>query len=266
MITETWLQKEYVENKRNRCDIGRELGVTEGCIERWLKKYQIPIRSWQAATNIRFDLENMPTTLTKNEEQILYGSMMGDGYIEKKASGACHYSETHNVKQKEYLEWKGEQLKRFRARVQIINRKIGKATGLWTSPAPILRDLHKQFYTEHKIVTRELLNSIDKLGLAIWYQDDGSLNAHRYVEIYTCSFTNEEHLIMQKWFKEKWDLNVTIAKNRQYNLLRFTKEETNKFFKIIGEYMHKSMLYKIDCNKQEKNSVKHLIVKGEIYA
>ena len=255
---DSYLQREYFEKKRAKRSLMQELGISDRAISIYLKRFDIKMRSPQEASNVTFDLENMPTDLTENEKQVLYGSLLGDGALTVKEgySKNATFQEGHCLEQRPYLEWKAEQLKRFKPVVRDLNLTPSKITGktyrkcqLYTSPAPILNELYKKFYGEKKIVTRELLDELTPLGLAIWYMDDGSYihtkNSYNSV-LYTNCFSHEEHLIMQDWFEEKWNIDVRIIEQqKKYFFLRFPVSETIKFQSIIKQHIHSCMMYKI---------------------
>lgn len=255
---DSYLQREYVEKKRAKRSIVKELGISEKAISIYLKRFDIKIRSPQEATNITFDLENMPTELTENEKQVLYGSLLGDGALTVKEgySKNATFTEGHCLEQRPYLEWKAEQLVRFKPVVRDLNLKenikafkINGKCQLYTSPAPILNKLYLKFYGKKKIVTRELLDELTPLGLAVWYMDDGSYvgskNSPNSV-LYTNCFSYEEHEIMQDWFKERWNIDVRILEQeKKYHYLRFPVSETVKLHNIIKQHIHFCMIYKI---------------------
>lgn len=63
--------------------------------------------------------------------------------------------------------------------------------------------------------------------------------------LYTCCFSYDEHLIMQKWFKDKWHLDVKINNMKKYNMLRIPVEASKKFIEIVRPYIHPTMEYKV---------------------
>lgn len=254
---DSFLQREYVEKKRAKRSLMQELGISDRAISIYLKRFDIKMRSPQEASNVTFDLENMPTDLTENEKQVLYGSLLGDGALTIKEgySKNATFQEGHCLEQREYLEWKAEQLIRFRPVVRDLNLNPNKHTGktykkcqLYTSPAPILNDLYEKFYGEKKTITREILDELTPLGLAVWYMDDGSLirdkNSQSSV-IYTNCFSEQEHEIFEQYFLDKWNLCARTVNGSKYQFLRFPVEETVEFCKIIANYVHSSMQYKL---------------------
>lgn len=95
--------------------------------------------------------------------------------------------------------------------------------------------------------------------------DDGNLANHkgnRWGKLSTNAFNYEEHLIMQKYFKEKWDIDVDIKQEKgKYYFLRFNVTGLQKLFKIIYSYvcMIPSMIYKIDLNYQKDVNLNHFV-------
>ena len=94
------------------------------------------------------------------------------------------------------------------------------------------------------------------MSLAIWWMDDGSIclsKRNRYGKLATECFNYEEHILMKKYFKEKWNINVQIkSEKNKYYFLRFNVTELKKLISIIYKYVCEvpSMIYKIDLQYQ----------------
>lgn len=254
-----FLEEEYLKKKRTIRDIGTELRLKGDLLKRFLQYFEISIRGRAEANIIR---DNVPeiSELTYNEEQIIYGSLMGDGTVschikDDKIEGNVWFSERHSIEQKEYLEWKSTQLKRLNVQFYI---KENEYVNLKTSHLKILTELRQKFYTPIKRVTKDILNRIHTLGLAVWYQDDGCYNkTNRNAIICTHNFSYNEHLLMQEYFKERWNLDVRIHRReskesgkfksnyKEYYYLYVPVKDTPRFFEIIKPYIHETMLYKI---------------------
>lgn len=144
--------------------------------------------------------------------------------------------------------------------------------------------MYNKFYINRtKVVTRQLLNKLKPLGLAVWYMDDGQLCLHnlkngkiksRRARIWSMSFTYEEHLIIQTYFKDVWNIDVKIYNSMKKGGIKYYLEfnATNfvKFREIIKDYIIPTMLYKIDMKYDsrypklyEKYKMDNLIVKAE---
>ena len=96
------------------------------------------------------------------------------------------------------------------------------------------------------------MSELDALGLAVWWMDDGNLSIYkgnRWGKLCTEYFNYEEHLLLQKYFKDKWNINVDIKLEKgKYYFLRFNVTALRQLIKIIYKYVCEipSMIYKID--------------------
>lgn len=124
-----------------------------------------------------------------------------------------------------------------------------------------LNPYHNLFYPNgKKVVTREILDKLESLGLAVWYMDDGSFNRKR-CSIATYQFTEQIEMIVD-WFKDKYDLNIKIQSERKnknsflskkldriliYKSLRMDTKNSQKFIDLIKPYITpiECMRYKI---------------------
>ena len=84
--------------------------------------------------------------------------------------------------------------------------------------------------------------------------DDGCLSIHkgnRYGKLCTHCFNYEENILIQKYFKRKWniDVDIKIEKNKYY-FIRFNVKALKKLIQIIYPYVIQipSMIYKIDLD------------------
>lgn len=200
--------------------------------------------------------------IPSESHQILLGSLLGDMYLRRECKNS-NIEETHSIRQKEYLEWKYKILSTsFDLKLYNFNNPLCKARGrtynrktevrLRSKVSKELNLYHDLFYKNGvKRVSLSLLNQLEPLALAVWYCDDGYYDPENHTaEIHTEGFSIEENQIIKKWFSERWNINVNFKKDPSKNkvLLRFPVKETNKFFKIIINYifkMPKSIWYKL---------------------
>lgn len=207
----------------------------------------------------------------------IYGSILGDSFISRvHNNGNANFTLSHSPKQKEYLEFKKQLFEQIHPvhfsfkSVNFFNKKTNKEYTTFYYVSNYLKYFSKlryKFYPNGiKAVSRKILNKLTPLGLAIWWMDDGSLviyhrkdrNAvNRYATLATCSFTYSEHLEIEKYFKEVWDIHCRAIKRRQknkeYYILKFPMIEFRKLIKIIEPYIIDSMKYKIDLQYVDQN-------------
>lgn len=204
--------------------------------------------------------------------QIAIGGLLGDSHIRKKKwtdvdgntrQGNSQIIIAHGDKQLEYLRWKMEKFG------DLWNGEVRQREGKWgttyaaeTKCSNAFNPFHELIGTPKK-VTRKLLNLLDPLGLAIWYQDDGTLMIEyhkrldgtyaikrRRIALCTECFSLEEHYIMQQYFKVVWDIDVAIFKIAGKHRLSMNYENSKRFVEIIKEHVHPSLSYKIDFNRE----------------
>lgn len=189
--------------------------------------------------------------LTPIEEQVIVGSLMGDLHcrLAHSAKNPC-LEGGHGPAQKEYMEWKLKILSRLKCRV---SKSKDGAFHFASKNFPCLHTYLQLFYPNKiKTVTREILDKIDRLGLLIWYLDDGSYSKrNKGSSLFTNCFTHEEHLLIKNWFQDKWDINPSIyqfinANGKTVYYLYFIIKETNKLYSLFADFeVPECMKYKI---------------------
>ena len=198
----------------------------------------------------------------KIASQILLGSMHGDGciYIHKECVNPI-YKESHCEAQTDYNIWKFVTLSSvFKLKHYYIRTKNGVVSSFSSSVDERLMDYRKLFYTKEgsnrKYITRECLDMLDPLGLAVFYQDDGSYDfGSKMITIAVCVHDKEVQEVMCKYFKEVWGLTMNVYKsgNDEFRSV-FDVESSDKFLKIIEPYVHNCLRYKLghleSSNKQ----------------
>jgi len=205
--------------------------------------------------------ENYKKEIDYNTKQVIYGSLLGDGCLIKSTNG-YRFSINQCEKFKDYLEWKKNLTHHIFQQEKPslhINREERKHHYYHSISHPYFSTIYRIFYPiDRKIVSQDILNKIDVLSLAIWYQDDGSFNPHPYsrqITICTDSFTLEEHKLIQEWFMKQWKIEVKIQfskgritsfgiKKPSYRI-RINKFEVPKFCDIIHSFIQPCMSHKI---------------------
>ncbi len=212
--------------------------------------------------NQKIELEEF--NINEDVKQVLLGSLLGDGssQIQKEGKNAF-FREIHGAKQKDYIIWKNNFLKIFNTKLHeysIYDKRTNKtyySILLWSKTHPVLTYYHGILYRNgKKIISKELLNNIGILGLAVWYMDDG----YYHYGDYRCAFGTDcysyvDHVIIRDWLKEKFGVKAQIHGRSKNNVNRYTivlsKNETDRFLKMIEPYIITSMYYKLGHIKEE---------------
>jgi hypothetical protein len=192
--------------------------------------------------------------------QILLGSLLGDGMLEKSYTSINpNFKERHCLEQKEYLIFKRDILTKYfgacvlnneKFKKDIFNRgkvKVYHSIFFRTNSDERLLFYHKLFYpNSKKKITEKILNKLNWLGIAIWFMDDGDyFYRGRTINI----SIDPKFIIVVKRFFIKLGFNPKINGHK----LRFVVEDSKKIIKKIKPYvlqMPENMHYKIGLDKK----------------
>ena len=208
----------------------------------------------------------------------IIGMMLGDSSMRrylvtsKRFEGMCErrrsriqMSTTHYPKQLDYLLWKESILKSYVKFGKLITDRSKEEQGFiyykktsLVESSKVLVYLYENFYAlVKKRVTMKLLHRLTKLGIALWFMDDGSLIPHSFTKegsiralklrLHTSNFTYDEHVIMKKYFEER-DIHFNITKDKIYYCLSTgRKESIMNFIEIVKPFVNliECMKYKV---------------------
>jgi len=190
------------------------------------------------------------TKLTTRQEQIIRGTVLGDGHIHFLESrkgghtGKARLKINHSTKrQKEYTNWLFEELKNLCTSSPIIkeNKGYGKELiSFSTVSSEEIYEIGSEIYFPTKTVTREYLDKLDTLGLAIWWMDDGSNCA-----MATHSFSIKENEIILEWLSDRFGIGGKIKYDKKkYPFIYFLSSDQRAIGKLVFEHVHQSLWYK----------------------
>ena len=228
--------------------IAERLGYSDGSVVlNTCRKFGIPSRK-------RADLytQEALTMFNPEQEQILLGSILGDGCIMNRDSRNPIYTEMHSIHQIDYLSWKQTRLYPFMKDLEIGHKEVTVA--MRSRALPQLGFYRGVFYPDgKKVVPVETLNWIDDLAIAVWFMDDGTHSKKEMqFSIATCSFDIRTNGMLQGWLASKYGIYFTVSvrtcknyKGARYPYLVLQKESNKKFLEIIEPHIVPSMRYKI---------------------
>ena len=188
---------------------------------------------------------------------IIYGSLLGDAYAEKRLSGTgtriCFYQEDTHLKYLLYLHnllskagYCNDKLPITKERLGL-KGKVRKVARFSTWTYTSFNWIHEEWYINgRKCVPNNIDQYITPLALAIWIMDDGT-KVGKGLKFSTNSFTYEECTflvnILYKNFKLK--SSVQSAGSKDQYIIYIWKESMNDLFKIVSPYIIPEMKYKI---------------------
>lgn len=218
--------------------------------------------------------------MTTKDKKFILACVLGDGCINQRIVNntiQARFIMRHSNKQLDYFLWKVEQLKKALEKTQAkdfrkksnyyFEDESGRSKILsvkFERNHPYFKILYKFIYKDgKKTFSKKVLNRLDEKGLAIWFMDDGSLyNAKHvgkeYITYRTCTarlntyLSKEENEIIIKYFKEVWNIEWKLEKEKRFYRLRCNTTEFRKFVEIIKPFIIPSMMYKIDIKVGQK--------------
>lgn len=158
--------------------IAETLGTYQVYVGRLRKKYGIP-----TITQTERLARQLPDALTSEQEQLLVGSLLGDGWMDATSNKSARFSDGHCWAQAAYTDWKAVQMEPFtssRSTREGISSSGSpfKSRNFFTKSCTVLRPYYDLFYpapNRKRVFPSDLYKRMTPFVLAIWYMDDGSL-------------------------------------------------------------------------------------------
>lgn len=194
--------------------------------------------------------------LTKKQEHVLIGSLLGDTHIEYNGAKRCRVRFDHTLYQFEYLQWKHQMFQPFSGpikRYTVYDKRTQKSyEKARTCTHPIFNSFRETFYQERKKIVPAAIQSIfhSKLALAVWYLDDGSLKTDcKAFKFHTNSFTTAEVQLLQECLQLNFGRKSKLHKQKNCFVLYigntgFQAQKLRDAIKPLVESEIPSMLYK----------------------
>lgn len=250
--------------------------VTKELIESKLRN-NIPLTKGEkiAWSNIRRTAHELE--ITSNAEQVIIGSLLGDGCIVRKRTN-CVFTFNHSLLQHSYAFYKVNLLQREGIYMRfeempysykqscIEGRQIkdnGYARGI-SETNVIFNKYRDEWYIPEKQVP-DSITKLGPLGLAIWYMDDGAIHYPTGAYLSTNGFNHESQLKLVKVLKDNFDVTAHIHKNKDTEILYITQKDRNKFLDIIRPYVIGSMKYKLGDYADTMTEKEYLALKTELF-
>jgi len=195
--------------------------------------------------------------LSLRQKNILYGLILGDGYLQEIGQKNARLRLEHSEKQKEYIDWKFKELKNvFNSRPKRIKRIHPKSKQeyiyyrLQSNSSPILGRLRRWFYQGNRKIIPQQISKLLKspLTLAIWYMDDGYYcKRDKSIRIYLPKYEKDEINLLIQALKNNFgvDAKFYCRSDKESCQLNIVGENMKRFFSIISPYIIRSLRYKI---------------------
>ena len=189
---------------------------------------------------------NTSDSFTDLERDIVVGSALGDGNIQRNAgkNGTARMRFMQGIAQLEYLQWKESIMSRW-VGTGITGPEETEYGGLIYSFTTLchplfleigtkIRDKRKYFFPTHELTMR---------AAAIWFMDDGSSHGN-YSSISMCRFHETEVIKARDWFLEN-GIECRIYITSRGPILYFTSKGTAVLREKFAPYIHPALEYKM---------------------
>lgn len=195
--------------------------------------------------------------ITYKQKCIVYGLILGDGYIQLTGKKNARLRLEHSRKQEKYIFWKYQELKNlFKKSPQKLSRihpktkKVNHYLRLQSNSSPFFGKLHRQFYKSGKKHIPENISNMlkTKLTLAVWYMDDGYYyKRDKSAHIYLPKVSSIEQQKLLEILKNQFEIKAKIycRPDRKACQINITGKNKDRFYKQICPYIISSLNYKL---------------------
>lgn len=201
---------------------------------------------------------NHITSLSSIQEQVILGGILGDSsfrhYNNKEYSNGIIMR--HSLKQKDYVKYKNKLLgklaihyKEYEAQNSYEKEKVEA----WTYSNQAISKIYQLCTKDnHKHITKEWLEKLNWLGIAIWYMDDGSLNVgtkNPSIYFHTEGYSKEENETIINFFSHI-GIKAYLRRYKTYYFVAISTNDSNKIWENIKTFIPDNMQYKLPLEYQ----------------
>lgn len=178
------------------------------------------------------------------------GKMLGDGYINQNPGRQPRFAFIHTSNDvgyarhclrlfAPYIPFGKKALKTY-THLDPRTKKVYSRVYCQSLSSAIITVQLKHWYKERKIIPKELIaEHLDAAGLALWFQDDGSLKSTDRIILSVESFGPSEREFLQNLLNKKFQVASTIDKQDRIDIS--SRLEARKFQALVEPYLHPSM-------------------------
>ncbi len=237
------------------------------------EKYKLQLKQQLIENRRKWYETNIPEFKPSHiQEQIIFGSLLGDGYISKGAQRSInyYYQEHFGDKQTEYRFWKLTKLKNLHFSIN--------GNYLRSTSHPYFTKLYPLLYPNgRKSLTPDFISKCTHpIFLSTLYLDDGSLTVsyqynksthtvycHPSIILYTLNLTKEENYRLANYLNQTFNTHFVVSghPDGHRSLLKINKEwEVSHFLNIIAPYVQDipSMKYKASLTENIRIKNEHI--------
>lgn len=201
---------------------------------------------------------NHITSLSSIQEQVILGGILGDSsfrhYNNKEYSNGIIMR--HSLKQKDYVKYKNKLLGKLAIHYkeyEAQNSYEKEKAEAWTYSNQAISKIYQLCTKDnHKHITKEWLEKLNWLGIAIWYMDDGSLNVgtkNPSIYFHTEGYSKEENETIINFFSHI-GIKAYLRHYKTYYFVAISTNDSNKIWENIKTFIPDNMQYKLPLEYQ----------------
>ena len=192
--------------------------------------------------------------LLRKQKEVLFGIILGDGYLQKTGEKNSRLRLEHGYQQKEYLFWKIKTLNqlfqgkpKYLERIHPLTKKTYKYWRHQSQSTPYLGKLQKVFYPEgKKKIPDELEKYLTPISLAVWYMDDGYYyQRDKCGYLYLGNVSEKEANIVHDALLKKFSIESKVKSKKKGFAMYIPRIECEKLKLLIKSHIINYFNYKI---------------------
>ena len=193
-------------------------------------------------------------SLSKEQKSILFGIILGDGYLQSTGKNNARLRLEHGYQQKDYLFWKVEKLRQlfqgkpvYLERVHPLTKRTYKYWRHQSQSTPYLGKIRNIFYPKgKKEIPDNLEEYINPLMLAVWYMDDGYYyQRDKCGYLYLGNVSEKEANIVSLAILKQFDIQTNVKQKKKGFAIYFPRTQVEKLKLLIKRHIIDYFNYKI---------------------
>lgn len=181
--------------------------------------------------------------------QIIYGSLLGDGCLDRPKPGNSRLIQRHSERDEHYARFKHAALRPLSLGLfkhVYLDRRTGKTysqIGFNTVRDRFFTELYWLFYRNNvKHVPEIILAQLNEVALAVFVGDDGTFDrSSSTVKISVDRYDMRDRQLIRRWLAERFGIEATIQKDRIYILRRSYQQLINTMPENVLPYISRRL-------------------------
>jgi hypothetical protein len=195
------------------------------------------------------EVRSTPNVLTSRQQQILVGTLLGDGCLAK--HGRFHRLHVkHQLAQRGLVELKREAFRDFVTMPlhefdQRLGQRLYPCAQFATRTSPLFTEWHDQFYRgRQKVVPTEVAQCQTPLSMAVWFMDDGGAD-YAGLNLQTHNFELREVERLVVTMAERFKIQPRTRANKGRWIIYIPASDVGSLRSRIGPHVLPELRYKL---------------------